>query len=59
MDVVESVLFKYDFWEIYGVVLFDFKMFYDVCEVIVCMVDVFDFDEFKVLYGMFLVCGFV
>jgi len=44
--------------ELYGVVPTDLKKPYDVREVIARLVDGSEFDEFKSLYGVTLVCGF-
>ena len=49
---------KYDVKEIYGVIPKDPKSTYDVREVIARIVDASEFDEFKALYGVTLVCGF-
>ena len=49
-------LYKSD--EIYGVVPSDARKPYDVREVIARIVDGSEFDEFKQLYGITLVCGF-
>ena len=48
----------YDVKEVYGVVPADSRKSYDVREIIARTVDGSDFDEFKVLYGTTLVCGF-
>lgn len=48
----------YDAKEIYGIVPDDWRKPYDVREVIARIVDGSEFDEFKQLYGMTLVCGF-
>lgn len=52
-------LLCYDINEIYGIVGIDFKKLFDVCEVIVCVVDDLLFDEFKCYFGEILVIGFV
>ncbi len=44
--------------QIYGAVPADVSTPYDVREVIACIVDASEFDEFKQLYGTTLVCGF-
>ncbi|MCK5432226.1 MAG: methylcrotonoyl-CoA carboxylase, partial [Gammaproteobacteria bacterium] len=44
--------------DIYGIVPENFRYQYDVREVIARMVDASEFDEFKPLYGITLVCGF-
>ncbi|MFZ0269109.1 carboxyl transferase domain-containing protein [Caulobacter sp.] len=44
--------------ELYGIVPTDVRAPYDVREVIARIVDGSEFDEFKVLYGTTLVCGF-
>ena len=44
--------------DIYGIVPIDFRHLYDVREVIARIVDASEFDEFKPLYGITLVCGF-
>ena len=49
---------NYDVKEIYGVIPKDPKSTYDVREVIARIVDASEFDEFKALYGVTLVCGF-
>ena len=43
--------------ELYGVIPSDTRQPYDVREVIMRIVDASEFDEFKALYGMTLVCG--
>jgi 3-methylcrotonyl-CoA carboxylase beta subunit len=48
----------YDPEELYGIVPTDLRREYDVREVIACVVDASEFDEFKALYGTPLVCGF-
>ncbi|HYK79660.1 MAG TPA: carboxyl transferase domain-containing protein [Micropepsaceae bacterium] len=48
----------YDAEEINGIVPTDPRWIYDVREVIARIVDGSEFDEFKALYGMTLVCGF-
>lgn len=59
LDVVEVKFLCYDIKEIYGIVFVDSCYIYDVREIIVCVVDDLDFDEFKLFYGIILVCGFV
>ncbi len=49
---------RFDPVELYGVVPADLRAPYDVHEVIARIVDGSEFDEFKRLYGMTLVCGF-
>jgi 3-methylcrotonyl-CoA carboxylase beta subunit len=44
--------------EIYGVVPIDTRRPYEVREVIACIVDGSELDEFKRLYGQTLICGF-
>ena len=44
--------------ELYGVVSREFRIPYDVREVIARIVDASEFQEFKALYGPTLVCGF-
>jgi 3-methylcrotonyl-CoA carboxylase beta subunit len=44
--------------ELYGIVSTDFRFAYDVREVIARIVDGSEFQEFKALYGVTLVCGF-
>src|SRR5205809_5266328 len=44
--------------EIYGVIPSDVRRPYDVREIIARIVDGSEFDEFKLLYGATLVCGF-
>ncbi|MGR5219273.1 carboxyl transferase domain-containing protein [Vibrio parahaemolyticus] len=48
----------YDPAEIYGVVNSDLRLSFDVREIIARIVDGSEFDEFKALYGITLVCGF-
>jgi len=57
-DLKETVEPVYDSKEIYGVIPADSRKSYDVREIIARIVDGSDFDEFKVLYGTTLVCGF-
>ena len=54
----ESVDPEYPADELYGIVSRDFRFPYDVREVIARIVDGSEFQEFKVLYGPTLVCGF-
>ena len=48
----------YDLDEINGIVPTDLRWIYDVREVIARIVDGSEFEEFKALYGVTLVCGF-
>ena len=48
----------YDMEDLYGIVPADSRKPYDVREVIARLVDGSEFDEFKALYGVTLVCGF-
>lgn len=48
----------YDPTEMYGIVESDLTKLYDVREIIARIVDGSRFDEFKILYGETLVCGF-
>lgn len=48
----------YPLEDIYGIVPENFRYQYDVREVIARIVDASEFDEFKQLYGVTLVCGF-
>jgi 3-methylcrotonyl-CoA carboxylase beta subunit len=57
-DLQKAVEPAYDAEEIYGVIPADSRKSYDVREVIARIVDGSDFDEFKALYGITLVCGF-
>jgi 3-methylcrotonyl-CoA carboxylase beta subunit len=57
-DVAPVVEPLYGAQEIYGVIPRDARQPYDVREVITRTVDGSDFDEFKLLYGTTLVCGF-
>ena len=58
LDRREAVLPLYDAEEIYGVVSREYRMQYDVREVIARIVDGSEFQEFKKLYGTTLVCGY-
>jgi len=49
---------RYDPAELHGIVPVDLRAPYDVREVIARLVDGSEFDEFKRLYGVTLVCGF-
>jgi 3-methylcrotonyl-CoA carboxylase beta subunit len=49
---------RYDPTELHGVVPVDLRAPYDVREVIARIADGSEFDEFKKLYGITLVCGF-
>jgi 3-methylcrotonyl-CoA carboxylase beta subunit len=57
-DLRESVEPMYSTDELYGIVSRDFRFPYDVREVIARLVDGSEFQEFKMLYGPTLVCGF-
>ena len=57
-DLKKAIEPAYDTEEIYGVIPADSRKSYDVREVIARIVDGSDFDEFKALYGITLVCGF-
>lgn len=48
----------YDAEEVYGIVPKDTRQPYDVREIIARIVDGSEFDEFKALFGVELVCGF-
>ena len=58
LDVATPEAPAYDPAELYGVIPRDKRKPYDVHEVIARVVDGSCFDEFKVLYGTTLVCGF-
>lgn len=58
MDVAEVVQPKHDAAELYDIVPDDVRAPYDVRDVIRCVVDGSQFDEFKPLYGESLVTGF-
>ena len=58
LDVREVKEPLYDVSEIYGIIPSDPKKSYDVREVIARVVDGSEFDEFKTLYGITLICGF-
>ncbi len=58
MDVRDPVDPVYDPEEIYGLVPQDLKKPYDIREVIARIVDGSRLDEFKLLYGKTLICGF-
>jgi len=49
---------RYEASELYGIVNADLRHLFDVREVIARVVDDSDFDEFKALFGITLVCGF-
>ena len=49
---------EYSAEELYGIVSREFRIPYDVREVIARLVDRSEFQEFKILYGPTLVCGF-
>lgn len=59
VDCVVLELFVYDFVELYGIILKDFWVQFDMCEIIVCFVDGSCFYEYQLCYGQLLVCGFV
>lgn len=48
----------YETQDIYGIIPRDSRKTFDVREIIARIVDASEFDEFKTLYGMTLVCGF-
>lgn len=56
--VHEPVEPKYPADELYGIIPAEFRIPYDVREVIARLVDGSEFQEFKKLYGRTLVCGF-
>lgn len=58
LDRRETVPPLYDAEEMYGVVSREYRMQYDVREVIARIVDASEFQEFKKLYGTTLVCGY-
>ncbi len=58
LDIAEPREPAYDPEEILGIVPADLRKPYDVREVIARLVDGSEFDEFKMLYGTTLVCGF-
>lgn len=58
MNIQAVVEPDYDAKELYGVVPKDSRQSYDVREIIARIVDGSNFDEFKALYGVTLVCGF-
>ena len=58
LEIAEPREPAYDPEEIYGIVPADLRKPYDVREVIARLVDGSEFDEFKMLYGTTLVCGF-
>lgn len=58
IDIAEPRLPKFDPEELYGIVPQDVRAPYDVREVIARIVDGSEFQEFKALYGVTLVCGF-
>jgi 3-methylcrotonyl-CoA carboxylase beta subunit len=49
---------RYEATEMYGIIPTDTRKPYDVREIIARVVDGSEFDEFKQLYGVTLVCGF-
>jgi 3-methylcrotonyl-CoA carboxylase beta subunit len=58
MDVAEPVEPRYPASELLGIVPKNVREQYDVREIIARVFDGSEFDEFKVLYGKTLVCGF-
>lgn len=58
IELRESVEPDYPAEELYGIVSRDYRFPYDVREVIARIVDGSEFQEFKMLYGPTLVCGF-
>jgi 3-methylcrotonyl-CoA carboxylase beta subunit len=58
IKIAESQAPAYDAQEIYGIIPKDSRQPYDVREVIARVVDKSEFDEFKALFGVELVCGF-
>ena len=58
MELREPAEPKYPADEIYGIVSREFRFPYDVREVVARIVDGSEFQEFKMLYGPTLVCGF-
>jgi len=58
LDVREVEEPLYDPGELYGVIPADPRKGFDIREVIARVVDASEFDEFKSLYGVTLVCGF-
>jgi 3-methylcrotonyl-CoA carboxylase beta subunit len=58
LDVREPEPPNFDANELYGLIPSDVRAPYDVREVIARIVDGSNFDEFKALYGVTLVCGF-
>lgn len=55
---VETVSPKYSNKDIYGLIPSDRSKQYDVKEVIGCLVDNSEFEEYKELYGKSIVCGY-
>jgi 3-methylcrotonyl-CoA carboxylase beta subunit len=49
---------RYDASQLYGIIPTDTRKPFDVREVIACIVDGSEFDEFKARFGATLVCGF-
>ncbi len=49
---------KYPMKDVYGIIPKNAKQSYDVREVIACLVDGSEFDEYKALYGSTLITGF-
>jgi 3-methylcrotonyl-CoA carboxylase beta subunit len=58
IKIAESEAPAYEAQEIYGIIPKDSRQPYDVREVIARVVDKSEFDEFKALFGVELVCGF-
>ncbi len=58
LDIRESVAPLYDSQDIYGIIPKDTRQPFDIREIIARIVDASNFDEFKSLFGMTLVCGF-
>ena len=58
IKIAESQAPAYDAQEVYGIIPKDSRQPYDVREVIARVVDKSEFDEFKALFGVELVCGF-
>jgi 3-methylcrotonyl-CoA carboxylase beta subunit len=58
IKIAESSDPLYDAGEIYGIVPSDPRQPYDIREIIARIVDGSEFDEFKALFGVELVCGF-
>ncbi|MGH7032810.1 MAG: carboxyl transferase domain-containing protein [Stellaceae bacterium] len=58
LDIAEPREPLYDAHDLYGIVPSDPRKAYDVREIIACLADGSEFDEFKPLYGSTLVTGF-